>query len=290
MAGYRNYWRRDAGINPADRVPRVGGKALGERIVKALSDTSRCSDFEKSFLTSIQEQFKKRKNLSQKQVDLLVGIETKQQQTGPVVDPNAAVRARVEAVAAETRLSDWEKGFCSSLLSQLDRRALSQNQIGAFERIEIRFSPEAKEKLNAWVASFDAEKRRNWHLVTDYYRRGGEGYYKGSVANATDPEYVPDQTEYERVCSNKYAVRVIAAVTDPPRFEAGKWACVRSISGRIEREHRAFVGKLVLVIKNDNLKVVSAAKGAKLYTVLPIGSAETIEIEERYLKRAPKGV
>ena len=35
-------------------------------------------------------------------------------------------------------------------------------------------------------------------------------------------------------------------------------------------------------------KIVSAAKGAKRYLVLPFGSVETYWVEERYLKKKPK--
>jgi hypothetical protein len=43
-----------------------------------------------------------------------------------------------------------------------------------------------------------------------------------------------------------------------------------------------------VVISSNGGPIVSAAKGAKVYSVLPMGSAKTLLCEERHLKKARK--
>ena len=60
------------------------------------------------------------------------------------------------------------------------------------------------------------------------------------------------------------------------------------VRGRATVNLGSIRNKLLLIIETDAAPVKSAAKGSKVYRVLPVGSPNTILVEERDIKKAPK--
>ena len=63
---------------------------------------------------------------------------------------------------------------------------------------------------------------------------------------------------------------------------------VRPHSGSPYALRRVLNGKPAIVIETDAEAVVSACKGAKKYRLLPIGGAQTVTVEERWIMKARK--
>ena len=99
--------------------------------------------------------------------------------------------------------------------------------------------------------------------------------YFNDLANRilNDDVFVPTEKQYRSMVENKYVQKVLDNMNSVPTFPVGSMARVRTVAtGHKMRYHRD--------------KIAGAAKGAIHVIVLPIGSAETIETEVRWLKKA----
>jgi hypothetical protein len=187
--------------------------------------------------------------------------------------------------------SSWDYGFCESLLEQArSDRNLSVRQLEILEKIEGRYSDEALEAVSLWDRSFTAEKRERYELCLAYYKP--TPYHKRATgAYDVDPALVPSLAQYTKIVENPYAQKVLTAHYADPLYPVGSMVTLRG-----SRTTRHTLGWKAgssrpnyLVIKND-LPIRNACKGAKVYELLPVGSAELVRFEERHLKthRKPK--
>ena len=108
--------------------------------------------------------------------------------------------------------------------------------------------------------------------------------------------YIPSQKEYVKLCENKYALKVREEHFKKPRFSEGSVVQVRTVisanshyryengnvSVRIQNQY-------AIVIETDALPIRRAAKGSKVYKILPFGSSKAYYVSESDLKKA-KGV
>ncbi len=207
---------------------------------------------------------------------------------GQEVDsPKEVLVARIEKVAARgtKTLTDWERNFLGSLRDSAKKWGrLTPKQHDIFQRIEKKTDPAVQKARKAWNDSFTPEMRANLKFAAEYYKANPP--YFGDAANRilSNPDYVPTEKLYRKMVENKYVQRAINNARESIKFPVGSMAQVRdsrSVAGAISR-HR---GKLVVVVSVEN-DVRSATKGARGITVLPVGGSETIQTEERYLKRA----
>jgi hypothetical protein len=104
-----------------------------------------------------------------------------------------------------------------------------------------------------------------------------------------NPEFGPSKNLFNKIVKNKYAQRVLEESKRTPRYEPGASVIVRG--GVSSSDYHIYKklsnGGVVLKVFEE---VYTAAKGGKLYLVLPYGSAEPLEVEERRIKkyRRPK--
>ena len=98
---------------------------------------------------------------------------------------------------------------------------------------------------------------------------------------------MPTIEQYNKITKNKFAIKVLNAHYAPQKFAPGSLVQYSATApGRI----RAGGGNKTPmgVIMANAAPITSAAKGAKIYQVLPIGSPTTTLVEERHLKKARK--
>jgi len=198
---------------------------------------------------------------------------------------------RIEKVAARgvKTLTDWERGFLESLLTSAKKWGrLTERQSTTFKRIEHNTNPEVVSARNNWVNDWSDDKRQKAIFAANYYKQNPP-YYAGAAERIlTDPDYIPTEKLYRKMVENKYVTRAMSNTAAEPLYAPGHFATVRSnYSTEIMRDLRDLRNKRVLVISVCD-DVLSATKGSKRYTVLPIGASETIEVEERHLKKAKK--
>ena len=94
---------------------------------------------------------------------------------------------------------------------------------------------------------------------------------------------MPTIEQYNKITKNKFAVKVLTAHFADPKFAPGSLVQF----GATAPAHMRRLPPCV-VIKANAAPITSAAKGAKVYSVLPMGSAKTVLCEERHLKKARK--
>ena len=102
------------------------------------------------------------------------------------------------------------------------------------------------------------------------------------------PESVPSKGDYDRLTNNKYATKVLAGYFDAPKYEVGSMVSLRGSASWALR--RKMPSEMAVVIQANAEIPVAAARGNKVYKLLPVGGTQTIIAEERDLKthRVPK--
>ena len=77
----------------------------------------------------------------------------------------------------------------------------------------------------------------------------------------------------------------------PAKYEAGQLVTFRANAPTKTRYLDGGILKrnvTMMVIETDAAPITSAARGAKVYKLLPVGKATTLEVEERYIMKARK--
>jgi hypothetical protein len=193
----------------------------------------------------------------------------------------------IEKLMAVPTLNDWSRGFLESVKEQLGRRGkLSDKQIGIVKKIEAENGDEAQRSREKWIASYDEKKRKIAKICATYYHATGDYYRRMASQVLTEPDFILSEKQWKAMCDNKYAAKVIKATFDEPLFPAGSLISMRSSAPwRIKNSSPQGI---FLVVETDAQAVISACKGAKIYKVMPVGSAETFMVEERHIKKMKK--
>ena len=160
----------------------------------------------------------------------------------------------------------WQDGFIDDILAKYDERTISEWNEGLKSNDTLR-------------AEIDA--------VCAYY--DNQGGYFSSIRNYWREEGTITQSDYERLCQNKYASKVLLALRAEPAFTVGsivdfrsKKECTTDEGGRRRLHKKAPNGLLVL---SNTASIISACNGAKRYKVVAVGDTEPFYTEERYLKK-----
>ena len=182
--------------------------------------------------------------------------------------------------------SSWDFGFLESLQEQMTTRgSLSPRQEEILQQVEGRWSDEALKSLGNWIKDWNEDQEVKFNIALQYYRK--TGYYGNIVFKylTTAGERcagAPSEKEYNKLVLNKYAAGVIRNIQEPTKFPVGGTAVFRTGA----RSNR---GKPCVILKHGSTEHINShAKGAKPIQVLPIGSANPVWTEERWLKKAKK--
>jgi len=193
--------------------------------------------------------------------------------------------ARLVALRENPDLTDWEKVFCRSMGGKYSEcGALTRGQYQAFCEVERNHSPEATQRRQQWIASWDAEKERIWTRMARYYEKTGHsnafGNTRGSYAwgvpsGAGNPQYIPSEKQYKKVCENHHAQRLLALDKVPPRFQVGELAIMKTYDGL----------RLVAILEHDEVeRPVAGARRVKVFFIHADASKGAMWTEESYLR------
>jgi hypothetical protein len=205
---------------------------------------------------------------------------------------------RIEKLLEVEILDEWTRGFCESLLNQTTKgRKLSDRQQVILRQKEEEFNDDAVKDSNDWRSSWGDENEEIFRVCAMYYRN--TGYFR-NLADKVDHHgnleegWVPPKRAYNKMCNNKYAMKVRKAWFDEPKFPVGSLVAVRStapkytVSGQPLRVHKNGKTIVYFVVETNSSAPRSACAGAKRYTVVAAGSSVPHELEERYLKKMRK--
>ena len=208
------------------------------------------------------------------------------------MEKGAAMLERLNAVCERTEPKSWGRGFVNSLQGQIMAgRELSEKQIKTLEKIEAENSDEAIKARDTWKLDYRYENDPAWpgrhsmvaEVAARYYKAAG--YFQGLVHSIlNDDGFVPTIEQYNKITKNKYAVKVLTAHFADPKFAPGSLVQFGATAPSALRRIKV----PCVVISSNGGPITSAAKGAKVYSVLPMGSAKTLLCEERHLKKARK--
>jgi hypothetical protein len=192
---------------------------------------------------------------------------------------------RIDKLLGESLNSDTVSFLESIKDHWISRGYLTSGQKHSLEKIESRFSPQEKEKFEKWKEEYLKSHKKEAKIIARYYVEAG--YYVTSARKVLrDDSYIPTKKQYKRMVENKYAQKILTATYATPKFDIDQIVQIRSkVSSAYEfRNLKGYENRLAFVIAND-LPIVNAVKGAKRYRILPMGSVELLEIDERFLMK-----
>jgi hypothetical protein len=193
----------------------------------------------------------------------------------------------IEKLMTLPTLNDWSRGFLESVKSQLDRKGqLSEKQAGIVKKIEAENNEDAQKKREDWLFSYGDEKKQIAKICATYYHATGDYYRLLASRILTEVDFIPSEKQWKAMCDNKYAAKVLKATFEEPLYPAGTLVSLRSSAPW--RIKDASPQGIFLVVQTDAQPVISACKGAKIYKVMPVGSATSYIIEERHIKKMKK--
>jgi len=248
---------------------------------------------DRQFITSLLATYNQKGYLSRNRAHWVRKLEARYEKE-PTVDATVATRiSNLRSLMARIpKTETWEADFTKSVISQLLLgRLLSDKQNEVLKRIESDYSPAGLQAKSDWASRYaaSAAMREEFAIMVRYYKRGS--YYSALVARAEDRSYVPTAKEFRLLTENKYAVKILKGYHAPPKFAAGTMVAVRTNypTSHTSRQASVKAGTMALIIKANITAPTSACAGNKVYRVLPIGGRAPFDIEERWIKKAPKG-
>ena len=191
----------------------------------------------------------------------------------------------------------WTRTFCESLNQQVNTgRTLSDRQEQILNEKYTQYGPEAQKANSAWLEEWDAGKEECFRIAALYYK--GTGYYTSIISNVDESGnltsgYIPTKREFQKLCNNKYALKVLNAWFDDPKYPVGSIVAIRATApsrweGQIYAKHKNNKTITYFVVEANSSAPSSACAGAKKYKIIGAGSSDLIEIEERHLKKIRK--
>ncbi len=263
--------------------------------LETLIANSAISQRDRTFAQSLLSNYERKGRLSAGRAKWVATLEDRYspENIAAAIQKNSSMLDRLNTLHARTEPTSYANGYTESLINQVkaDRR-LSERQMEILRKIEAEHDDGAMAERVKWVEGYknDPTLRNDAIVVAHYYKTTG---YFGSTADAilNSDTFIPTYSQYNKMVKNKYAQKVLAAHNDKPKYEQGQLVTFRSSAGAAER--RCGDGYLkptvpMMVIAADAAPVTSAARGAKKYKLLPIGKAETLIVEERYIMKARK--
>jgi hypothetical protein len=196
-----------------------------------------------------------------------------------------ALLDRINALAADEATDDWTRNFCGSIAEGFKKyKGLTQKQFDIFVKQEHRATPEFAQARDEWRAGYGDEKRRIAKVCAEYYKANPPYFADLAAKVITEPDFIPTPRQYKAMCENKYAQKVLKSVDGAAAFAVGQIVELRA-SAPVRSSRQFPLGKGA-IIAIDAAPVKSAAKGSKVYQVLPLGAAKTVNLEERHIKKA----
>ena len=194
---------------------------------------------------------------------------------------------RIEKVAARgvTVMTDWERSFLGSLRESANKWGrLTVKQHDTLQRIEKKTDPKNIAARKKWIESFTPAMREDLKFAAEYYLANPPYFGDAARRILAEDDYVPTEKLYRKMVLNKYVQRALDNASQVPKFTVGTMAMVRN-SQNVPFPSSKLRGKLVMIVECEE-DVRCATKGSRKIKVLPVGGIETIETEERYLKKA----
>jgi len=204
-------------------------------------------------------------------------------------------------------MDTWEQGFVDSLEYQFKKKGrLSVSQERHLFKLTDKYNMDRIREENQWCKNYGPEQRDIAIKCAKYYDGQYQTYFHDIVNKVLgDPEHhILTLGEYNKLCKNKYALKVLASYDEPEKFAVGDMVQIRANNrldiantelktGAVPRGMRAtwfFTNKTCMVLEVNAKPITRAAKAARVYKILIIDETSPIYAHESDLKklRRPK--
>ena len=204
-------------------------------------------------------------------------------------------------------MNTWEQGFVESLEHQFKQKGrLSDSQERHLFKLTDKYNMDKIREAQQWVKNYGPEQRDIAIKCAKYYDGQYQTYFHDIVNKVLgDPEHhILTLGEYNKLCKNKYALKVLDSYDTPEKFAVGDMVQIRANnrvdiantdhkSGHVAKGTRSTWGltnKICMVLEVNAKAVTRPAKGARVYKVLVIDETSPFYAHESDLKkmRRPK--
>ncbi len=263
--------------------------------LEVLINSPAISARDKSFAESLLTYYERKGRLSAGRVKWVTTLEDRYspEKLLAAAEKHKTFLMRLDALSMRCEPSSWAAGYVESLTSQVkgDRR-LSDRQLDILKKIEAEHDDSAMAERQKWVESYKTESKlkQDAIVVAHYYM--ATGYFKDTARMIIDDDtFVPTYSQYNKMVKNKYAQKVLSSHHAAPKYQTGDLVTFRATAPYTSRQCDGVALKRdcpMMVVAIDAAPIRSAAKGAKIYRLLPVGKAVTIDLEERFIMKARK--
>lgn len=203
---------------------------------------------------------------------------------------------------AADHMNTWEQDFVSSLEEQFKKKGkLSVSQERHLFKLSDRYNMDKIREAQEFAKNYGPEQRDIAHKCALYYDGQYTNYFHDIVTKVlNDPEgHVLTQGEFNKLCKNKYALKVLDSYNTPEQFAVGDMVQIRAnnridiANTDIQNGHHPrgaffsfkFADKTCMVLEVNAKPVTRAAKGARVYKILIIDETSPIYAHESDLKK-----
>jgi hypothetical protein len=178
---------------------------------------------------------------------------------------------------------------------------LSNGQDYHLERLGTKYSMEEISRQEQFEQDYNDELRLTALRCARYYDGQNPRYY-GSIVDkvlSDTPNHTLNYNEFNKMCNNKYAKKILAAYDTPHKFSSGDMVQIRSNNridiantntkdGHVAKGTRStwrLANKICMVLEVNSKPITRPAKGARIYKVLIIDETSPIYAHESDLKK-----
>ncbi|MDB4349021.1 hypothetical protein OAA64_01720 [bacterium] len=205
--------------------------------------------------------------------------------------------------SVEDKIAYGDKQFFMSLLWQHENKTasdLSSSQMYHLERLYNRYSTEKLQTRAEFEKNYGEAERKVALQCAQYYANQRPLYYNGIVSKVlNNPDnHTLSHVEYNKMCNNKYAKKILACYELEPKYAAGDFVQIRASNridvantnqkeGHLPRRSACvrMANKMCMVLEVNALPITRAAKGARIYKVLVTDETSPIFAHESDLKK-----
>jgi len=195
-----------------------------------------------------------------------------------------AITGGMRALLSNNEITNYERTVLQSMLDQANRRGnLSKKQVKFYNSIASNYTENALAEKREWEAGFVGKKLDDLMIIARYYKAQGSYFLALVEKILSDDSYIPNKSQYRKLCENKYAQKVLTEHYKEPKFEVGQQVYLVS-----KAPHRYAMRQTLqrggIILRANAGPIENSCKGAKKYLVLPIGDPHGVVVEERWLK------
>jgi len=263
--------------------------------LETLIANSAISQRDRDFAQSLLSYYERKGRLSAGRVKWVATLEDRYspENIAAAVEKNGGMLERLDTLFARTEPASYANGYTESLINQVkaDRR-LSERQMDVLRKIEAEHDDDAMAARAKWVESYknDPKLKQDAIVAANYYM--ATGYFKDTARRILgDEPFIPTYSQYNKMVKNKYAQKVLTSHYADPKYQPGQLVTFRANAPSGCRNlGGAYLKRDVamMVVATDAAPITSAARGSKVYKLLPVGKAQTLLVEERHIMKARK--